>query len=112
MLQAGPSRRPGSGASQGQREAPGSKPGSAQSQRSNSSADGMQLVAAEYVLDFGHVIKGTQKARASLFRYKNCSAHVLASTLWPAMLAEVVSQAHVASVMFSESCCIRLCVTC
>ena len=43
------------------KEAPGSKPGTAQSQRSNFSADGMQLVAAEYVLDFGHVIKGMQK---------------------------------------------------
>ena len=43
------------------KEAPGSKPGTALSQRSNFSADGMQLVAAEYVLDFGHVIKGTQK---------------------------------------------------
>ncbi len=64
------SRRPISGArsnsglSPGPKEGPGSKPGTAQSQRSNSSAEGMQIVAAEYVLDFGYVIKGTQKVAA------------------------------------------------
>ena len=66
MLQAAQGRRPFSGGqsvggSPMPKEVPGSKPGTAQSQRSNFSADGMQLVAAEYVLDFGYVIKGMQK---------------------------------------------------
>ena len=65
LLQAAPSRRPNSGSSLKQQEAAGSKPGTAQSQRSNVSGEGMQMVAAEYVLDFGHVIKGTQKVIAS-----------------------------------------------
>ena len=64
--QAAQGRRPLSGGSVMQREAPGSKPGTAQSQHSNFSADGMQMVAAEYVLDFGYVIKGTQKVAALL----------------------------------------------
>ena len=55
------------------KEVPGSKPGTAQSQRSNFSADGMQMVAAEYVLDFGHVIKGTQKV-SGLPSELSCSA--------------------------------------
>ena len=46
------------------REGPGSKPGTAQSQRTNSS--GVQTRAAEYVLDFGYVIKGTQKVAVYL----------------------------------------------
>ena len=55
--QAGQGRRPFSGVTVGSRDAPGSKPGTAQSHNT----DSMQLVAAEYVLDFGYVIKGTQK---------------------------------------------------
>lgn len=38
---------------------PGSKPGTSQSTRS---AGGMNIVAARYILDFGHVIKGASKA--------------------------------------------------
>ena len=55
--QAGQGRRPFSGITVGSRDTPGSKPGTAQSHNT----DSMQLVAAEYVLDFGYVIKGTQK---------------------------------------------------
>ncbi len=55
------------------KEVPASNPGTAQSQRSNFSADGMQMVAAEYVLDFGHVIKGTQKV-SGLPSELSCSA--------------------------------------
>jgi len=78
MLQAAQSRRPFSGGrplggSPMPTEVPGGKPGTAQSQRSNFSADGMQMVAAEYVLDFGHVIKGTQKV-SGLPSELSCSA--------------------------------------
>lgn len=59
--QAGTGRRPLSGITLGSRDSPASKPGTAQSQNSNLGTDAMQLVAAEYVLDFGYVIKGTQK---------------------------------------------------
>lgn len=57
------------------KEFPGSKPGTAQSQRSNFSADGMQMVAAEYVLDFGHVIKGTQKVIVLPSELSCCASH-------------------------------------
>ena len=78
MLQVAQSRRPYSGGrplggSPMPKEVLGSKPGTAQSQRSNFSADGMQMVAAEYVLDFGHVIKGTQKVSGLPFKLSCCA---------------------------------------
>lgn len=80
MLQVAQSRRPFSGGrppggSPMSKEVPGSKPGTAQSQRSNFSADGMQMVAAEYVLDFGHVIKGTQKVSGLPSDLSCCAAY-------------------------------------
>ena len=65
-LQPTTSGRPISVGSDGSKVQPDSKPGSSHSQRSNSSAYSSQHVAAEYILDFGYVVKGTQKVTTML----------------------------------------------
>lgn len=64
--------RPASGGSDGSKALPGSKPGSSHSQRSNSSAYSSQHVAAEYVLDFGYVVKGTNKVTTACDVSRSC----------------------------------------
>ena len=71
----------------------------------------MQLVAAEYVLDFGHVIKGTQKAGGNFSHHTRASAHV-PSRLSPVQLAELASHPCDDHVTLDWYCYNRQCLSC